>query len=520
MDKKMEKKIGKVFRRLAQIAGFLIMPGLFTSTFFGIRDLVIAAVSGDFQIQELFPQLIIVIVMTIGGILFGRVFCGYLCSFGAMGDLLWFLARKIHPKYHRVPKQLDRVLKIVKYLILAFLFFGVWVFALVSYDSMNSPWTIFGMFTTIGNFPSLSYLISVGGLLLLAIMIASLFVERFFCRYLCPLGAYLAIMSSLRFFFIKKPRENCKGCSLCSQKCPMGLPLGEVDQVLTGECISCNVCTSVCPKNNAHPNMYGKLAYPIAVILILGLCFGGPILAKQLTGSSATTNAPSTKGIYTDGTYEGSGTGFRGEIRVSVVVKNGNISEINVLSQQEDGEYFQKAYQKVIDEIISEQTTEVDGASGATFSSNGIMEAVADALKGATGQKSTTNETTANDTTTDETTTDDTTANTILNGTYTDGTYEGSGSGFKGTVSVKVIVESGKISKIDLVSQEDDQPFFDKAWETVTDNILTSQVPEVDGASGATYSSNGIMEAVANALNIDFTNPTSGGGNKHKGNRP
>ena len=71
MDKKMEKKIGKIFRRLTQIAGFLIMPGLFTSTFFGIRDLVIAAVSGDFQIQELFPQLILVIVMTIGAILFG-----------------------------------------------------------------------------------------------------------------------------------------------------------------------------------------------------------------------------------------------------------------------------------------------------------------------------------------------------------------------------------------------------------------------------------------------------------------
>ena len=380
MDNQMEKKIGKVFRRFAQIAGFFIMPGLFTSTFFGIRDLVMAMVSGDFQIQELFPQLILVIVMTIGAILFGRVFCGYLCSFGAMADLLWFVARKVHPKYHRVPKQVDRILKWVKYLILAFLFFGVWVFALISYDAMNSPWTIFGMFTTIGNFPSLSYLISVGGFLLLAIIIASLFVERFFCRYLCPMGAYLSMISSFRFFFIKKPRENCKGCSLCSQKCPMGLSLGEFDQVQSGECINCNVCTNVCPKKNAHPNLAGKFAYPIAVLLILGLCFGGPLLAKQITGTSETTDAPSTKGIYTDGTYEGSGTGFRGEIKVSVVVKNGNISEITVLSHQEDEEYFQKAYQKVIDEMITQQTTQVDGASGATYSSNGIMEAVANAL--------------------------------------------------------------------------------------------------------------------------------------------
>ena len=525
MDNQREKKIGKVFRRLSQIAGFLIMPGLFTSTFFGIRDLVVAMVSRDFQMQELFPQLILVIVMTIGAILFGRVFCGYLCSFGAMADLLWFVARKVHRKYHRIPKQLDRILKWVKYLVLALLFLGVWVFALISYDAMNSPWTIFGMFTTIGNFPSLSYLISVGGLLLLAIIIASLFVERFFCRYLCPLGAYLSMISSLRFFFIKKPRENCKGCSLCSQNCPMGLPLGEFDQVQSGECINCNVCTNVCPKKNAQPNLNGKLVYPFAVVLILGLCFGGPILAKQMIGSSESTNAPSTKGIYTDGTYEGNGTGFHGEIRVSVVVKNGNIAEINVLSHQEDEEYFQKAYQKVVSAMIDQQTTQVDGASGATFSSNGITAAVADALKDVTSQKNTvddatTNETTTDDSTADDSTPDDVTTDAILNGTYTDGTYEGSGSGFKGTITVQVIIESGKISKINLVSQEDDEPFFDRAWNTVSNNILTSQTPEVDGASGATYSSNGIMEAVANALSIDFTNPTSGGGNSHKGNRP
>ena len=181
------------------------------------------------------------------------------------------------------------------------------------------------MFTTIGKFPSLTYLVSVGGLLLLGIIIASAFVERFFCRYLCPLGAH-------------------------------------------------------CPKKNAHTNIKEWIAYPVAVILILGLSFGGPMIVKQFQGNSEVTNTSTTKGIYKDGTYEGTGTGFRGEIRVSVIVKNGNISKIEVLSQQEDGEYFEKAYSKVINEIIQQQKTDVDGASGATFSSNGIMEAVANAL--------------------------------------------------------------------------------------------------------------------------------------------
>ena len=85
----MENKIGKIFRRVAQIAGFFIMPGLFTSTFFGLRDLTVAIASNDFQIQELMGQIILVAVMSVGAILFGRVFCGYLCSFGALGDLVW-----------------------------------------------------------------------------------------------------------------------------------------------------------------------------------------------------------------------------------------------------------------------------------------------------------------------------------------------------------------------------------------------------------------------------------------------
>lgn len=377
----MEKKFLRIFRRFTQIVGFLLMPGLFTSAFFGLRDLVIAIRLGNFQIQDLMTQLILVVVMILCALFFGRVFCGFLCSFGAMEDLLWFLARKIHKKYKKMPPKVDQVLKWIKYIILVVLFLGVWVFAVFSYDSMNSPWTIFGMYSSIGNLPSASYLLSVGGALLFVTMVASLFVERFFCRYLCPMGAFLGFVSCLRLLKVKKPREQCKGCSFCSQKCPMGISLGNYDQVTTGECINCNVCVDCCPKGNAHTKIRGIIIYPLAVVLILGLSFGGPMLAKELFGSSDSFQVPETKGAYTDGTYEGTGSGFKGDIHVSVVVKNGNISEINVLSHQEDMEYYDKAYSKVVSGILKEQKAEVDSVSGATYSSNGIMEAVANALK-------------------------------------------------------------------------------------------------------------------------------------------
>lgn len=88
--------------------------------------------------------------------------------------------------------------------------------------------------------------------------------------------------------------------------------------------------------------------------------------------------------VYADGIYEGSAQGYGGEISVEVVVKEGRITEIVVLShEKEDDLYFSMAKEEVIAAMLDRQTTEVDAASGATFSSNGIKEAVADALKGA-----------------------------------------------------------------------------------------------------------------------------------------
>ena len=83
---------------------------------------------------------------------------------------------------------------------------------------------------------------------------------------------------------------------------------------------------------------------------------------------------------YSDGSYEGVGAGFGGDIKVSVIVKNGDISEIIVLSASgEDTAYYSQA-ESVLDEIIASQNTQVDTVSGATFSSRGLIEVVEDAL--------------------------------------------------------------------------------------------------------------------------------------------
>ena len=97
------------------------------------------------------------------------------------------------------------------------------------------------------------------------------------------------------------------------------------------------------------------------------------------------------------------------------------------------------------------------------------------------------------------------------NGSFADGVYTGSGTGLRGTVQVSVTVEGGRIADITILSFADDAPYFAKAQNTVIANILAAQSVNVSTVSGATYSSNGILEATANALGLDFTNPNSSG---------
>lgn len=94
-----------------------------------------------------------------------------------------------------------------------------------------------------------------------------------------------------------------------------------------------------------------------------------------------TANTGQSPNSYTDGTYEGEGTGFGGPIDVKVTIENGQMKDVEIISaENEDGTYLETA-KGVISKILDAQTPEVDVLSGATFSSTGIKDAVADALQ-------------------------------------------------------------------------------------------------------------------------------------------
>ena len=212
-------------------------------------------------------------------------------------------------------------------------------------------------------------------------------------------------------------------------------------------------------------------------------------------GSTTTPTTEVPEGGYKDGTYQGSGTGFGGTITVQVTVSGGKITAVDILSASgETGSYFASA-QGVVSKVLSSQSPNVDAVSGATYSSNGIIQAVQNALSQAGNSDSATPAATPTPTPKPaKKPKKDTSVS------YKDGVYEGQAEGFDGTVTVKVTIKNGKIKKISNTNT-DTPEFFNKAWKTIKSNVISRQSTSgIDTVSGATFSSNGILGALSQAL--------------------
>ena len=199
-----------------------------------------------------------------------------------------------------------------------------------------------------------------------------------------------------------------------------------------------------------------------------------------------------------DGVYKGSATGFSGPVTVAVTIMDKKITSIDILSSTDDEAFFNRA-KGVIDRIIASQSFDVDVVSGATYSSNGIIGAVKNALtgekdNGVTGKskQESTSESESDSSLAEIAAVQDASA-------YKDGTYYGTGKGFAGTMKVKVDISGGKIASISIVSTKDGDSYV-KSASSLLDTIVEKQSTNVDTVSGATFSSRGIIFAVRSAL--------------------
>lgn len=215
-----------------------------------------------------------------------------------------------------------------------------------------------------------------------------------------------------------------------------------------------------------------------------------------------------------DGVYKGSATGFSGPVTVAVTIMDKKITSIDILSSTDDEAFFNRA-KGVIDRIIASQSFDVDVVSGATYSSNGIIGAVKNAL---TGEKDNGVKGKSKQESTSESESDSSLAEIAAvqdASAYKDGTYYGTGKGFAGTMKVKVDISGGKIASISIVSTKDGDSYV-KSASSLLDTIVEKQSTNVDTVSGATFSSRGIIAAVRSALSQAAVSDNTVGNNTDK----
>jgi uncharacterized protein with FMN-binding domain/Pyruvate/2-oxoacid:ferredoxin oxidoreductase delta subunit len=227
----------------------------------------------------------------------------------------------------------------------------------------------------------------------------SLVFDRPFCNYLCVEGARHGLFSAFRPVTISRNEDTCVDCGKCNRVCPMNIEISSHEQVRSLQCIDCMACATACPVEGTLKIGFVPLRKKIQRIGLPFMIFGAIACFSYVLYNEHTV-ASAAEQVYTvavdesiladaetgdaagvaDGTYEGTGTGFKGTMTVSVTVQDEIITAVDILSTGDDANWLNRAYSGVPADILSEQTAEVDSVSGATYSSMGIKEAVANAL--------------------------------------------------------------------------------------------------------------------------------------------
>lgn len=214
--------------------------------FGGVETLYQVITTGTF-IQKIHSASIILMYAVLAlSLLFGPVFCGWICPFGTFQEFLGKIGKKLFGKRynHFLPQKLDRVLRYLRYAVLALVLYNTAVTAKLIFQDVDPYYALFNMFT--GEVAVSAYTV------LGVVMLASLFVERPFCKYACPYGAFLGVFNLFRIFKIKRKQSTCTHCKACDRSCPMNIEVSSAKTVRNHQCISCLKCTSesACPVPN------------------------------------------------------------------------------------------------------------------------------------------------------------------------------------------------------------------------------------------------------------------------------
>ncbi len=227
--------------------------------------------------------LAILLIILSTAIVLKRGFCSWVCPFGLLTEYLNRLHRLIFRKSIRISPWLDYPLRSLKYFLLAFFLWGI----LVKMNVFALDYFIYSPYNMVADIKMLYFFKNISAFALgviSALVIFSILVRNFWCRYLCPYGALLGALSFVSIFKIRRNRQTCTNCMQCAQACPVDIRPHQTTTVISDECHACFKCINACPEKNtlflSSLKRGGFMKPWVYAATICSLFLGGSLLAR------------------------------------------------------------------------------------------------------------------------------------------------------------------------------------------------------------------------------------------------
>ncbi len=191
-------------------------------------------------------SLVLMSAVLLLGLFFGPVLCGWVCPFGTFQEWIGKLGKKLFKKRynHMVPAKLDKVLRYTRYILMVLVIVNTAISGKLMFQDIDPYYALFSFWTNE---------VAIGAYIILGVtMLLSLVMERPWCKYACPYGAFLGLTNLFRLIPIRRNKTSCISCGACDKACPMNITVSTAGAVRDHQCISCMKCTSeaACPVKN------------------------------------------------------------------------------------------------------------------------------------------------------------------------------------------------------------------------------------------------------------------------------
>jgi len=233
-----------------------------------------------------------------------KSFCSWLCPVGTFSEALAHIGKKLFRRNFHLPRWLDIPFRGLKYLLLGFFVFIIGAMSAAAINEfMATPYGLIADVKMLNFFRDMS---ETAAIVLTVLILSSILIQNFWCRYLCPYGALLGLVSLFSPLKIRRNRQACIDCAKCAHACPASLPVDKLVQIRSVECTACMACIASCPSQGAlqfslpqgrtpavagEPDLapvmlsrYRRAITPLAMVGLLATLFFGFILVARATG--------------------------------------------------------------------------------------------------------------------------------------------------------------------------------------------------------------------------------------------